>query len=321
MAANGTESQVIEIDSSDEMVVEARCRLLRPSSRVETHFTFLIGRKKALRTACPDRIAVSAPQDVTFSVHLGAGVLHPAEYAVTANVEVEVNEDTKETVTLKGTSGGPGSARRLRFRVLGPDAPQREMHTSEAPVPHEPSTQPDPPDWRVPWQELTDGRLRRFKRGVHYSGAAESMEREAQGAADALDKTAITVRDDLAGLGEYIWVQFLDGKLEPGDPCIRCGNKALETVQEYFARCPSCKAFYAMASSSAGPPASEVGSILGIRLLNPGGELLAPERAYLPPHHADLSDNAVQAKLHWSVGVWPRRRDPSAMPEESSRPS
>src|SRR5436189_3796021 len=99
--------------------------------------------------------------------------------------------------------------------------------------------------WRLPWNELVDGGLRRFKRGVHYSGPAEALEQEARNAAAELGKTAITFRDNMQ-VFEYMWVQFVDGRLEKGEPCPKCANTSFEKLQEYFLRCTRCRSFFAI---------------------------------------------------------------------------
>jgi hypothetical protein len=129
--------------------------------------------------------------------------------------------------------------------------------------------------WLLPWNELLDGRLRRFTRGVDYSGPAEVMEQEARNAAIALGKTAVTFRDDMEFF-EYVWVQFMDGKLEEGEPCPKCANTSFEKLQEYFVRCTSCRSFFALTQPKpvlpepkAPPPVAEV---VALKLLSAQGD-------------------------------------------------
>jgi hypothetical protein len=105
-----------------------------------------------------------------------------------------------------------------------------------------------------------DGRLRRFKRGVHYSGMAEALEQEARNAANELGKTAITFRDNMQVL-DYMWVQFVDGRLEEGEPCPKCSNTSFEKLQEYFLRCTRCRSFFAITEPKPVIPAPEKPSI------------------------------------------------------------
>jgi hypothetical protein len=138
---------------------------------------------------------------------------------------------------------------------------------------------PQPPSkevrsWRLPWNELVDGRLRRFKRGVHYSGMAEALEQEARTAANELGKTAITFRDNMQVL-EYMWVQFVDGRLEEGEPCPKCSNTSFEKLQEYFLRCTRCRSFFAITEPKRVIPEPEKPSIAefgAFKLLSANGD-------------------------------------------------
>ncbi len=117
-------------------------------------------------------------------------------------------------------------------------------------------TEPDQKRARVSWPDFLDGRVHRLKRGVHYSGPIDMINREAKLAAERLGKHAATFKDQM-GKNEALWVQFLDGKIDPGEPCLRCGHTTLEKTQEYFARCanPECRALHALGEA---PPAAEV---------------------------------------------------------------
>jgi len=135
---------------------------------------------------------------------------------------------------------------------------------------------PESESWRLPWNELLDGRLRRFTRGVHYSGLAEAVEQEARNAATELGKTAITFRDNMQ-IFEYIWVQFVDGKLEEGEPCPKCANTAFEKLQEYFVRCTSCRSFFALTQPKPVLPQPErppIAEFLDLKLLSREGDEL-----------------------------------------------
>lgn len=105
----------------------------------------------------------------------------------------------------------------------------------------------------VAWEELLDGRLRRLKRGVHYTGSIHVLAREAKAAAEDLGRTAIVYKD-LLGKFEYLWVQFLDGRVEVGQRCPRCGAAALERRQEFFAFCPSCGSTHVLSDAAGSTP-------------------------------------------------------------------
>ena len=147
-----------------------------------------------------------------------------------------------------------------------------EQISASAPGPAGPESE----SWRLPWNELLDGRLRRFTRGVHYSGLAEAVEQEARNAATELGKTAITFRDNMQ-IFEYIWVQFVDGKLEEGEPCPKCANTAFEKLQEYFVRCTSCRSFFALTQPKPVLPQPErppIAEFLDLKLLSREGDEL-----------------------------------------------
>jgi hypothetical protein len=126
---------------------------------------------------------------------------------------------------------------------------------------------------RIDWDDLLDGELRRFKRGKHYVGLSDAVIRQARLAAGERHKTAITVKEQL-GKYEYVWVQFLDGRIEEGDPCPRCEATSLERRQEYFAWCPSCGAVLAVSApaKALGPDPDDVAEVLDARLLSTQGE-------------------------------------------------
>ena len=88
------------------------------------------------------------------------------------------------------------------------------------------------PDWTL-W---LDGRPRRLKRGKHYTGEPKPLEKRAKEAAQELGKPAVTSKDG-SGEYEYLWIQFVDGEVELGEPCPMCGGHAHGEVQKYFLRC------------------------------------------------------------------------------------
>jgi hypothetical protein len=123
------------------------------------------------------------------------------------------------------------------------------------------------------WEEMLDGRLRRFKRGVHYQGSGEAFARAARFAARGLARKAVTYRDQI-GKNEHVWLQFMDGELENDEPCPRCGNAALEHVQKYFVRCPSCGSMYPLPEPESppdGPAVEEVVEFLGVTVRSADG--------------------------------------------------
>ena len=89
------------------------------------------------------------------------------------------------------------------------------------------------------WQVWLDGRPRRLTRGKHYTGDSKAVAREARKAATRLGRTAVASRDS-QGKYDYIWIQFVDGEVEPGRPCPLCGGTTLEKVQKHFLRCSTC---------------------------------------------------------------------------------
>ena len=128
----------------------------------------------------------------------------------------------------------------------------------------------------IDWEQLLDGRLRRLKRGTHYTASVHVLAREAKAAAEELGRTAIVYKD-LLGKFEYLWVQFLDGRVEAGQRCPRCRADALERRQEFFAFCPTCGATHVLDDAS--PPTAqtdgEVRPLIDVvlaRAVSPDGE-------------------------------------------------
>ena len=91
------------------------------------------------------------------------------------------------------------------------------------------------------WADWLDGRPRRLKRGKHYTGDSKDIIRQARAAATQLGKTAVASRDS-SGKYDYLWVQFVDGEVEPGRPCPVCGGTELDKIQKHFLRCKACGA-------------------------------------------------------------------------------
>ena len=151
------------------------------------------------------------------------------------------------------------------------------------------------PDWR----EWLDGRPRRLKRGKHYTGDPKAVIRRAREVAAELGRTVVEARDS-QGKYEYLWIQFVDGEVKPGNACPRCGGTALEKAQKHFLRCLRCGAtlkaaddwevavgeFPAPGSSQSKVdatasttvdderPAEDYVEILGVRAVSPDGQEL-----------------------------------------------
>lgn len=104
------------------------------------------------------------------------------------------------------------------------------------------SAGPDPksPAERDPdWSDWLDGRPRRLKRGKDYAGDPKPLVKRAREAAEGLGKLAVASRSS-QGSYEYVWIQFVDGEVEPGRPCPVCGGTTLAKVQKHFLRCSRC---------------------------------------------------------------------------------
>jgi len=99
---------------------------------------------------------------------------------------------------------------------------------------------PKSPAERDPdWSNWLDGRPRRLKRGKDYTGDPKPLFKRAREAAEGLGKLAVASRDS-QGKYEYVWLQFVDGEVEPGRPCPVCGSRTLAKVQKHFLRCSRC---------------------------------------------------------------------------------
>jgi hypothetical protein len=124
-------------------------------------------------------------------------------------------------------------------------------------------------------------------------------------------------------------VQFVDGRLERGEACPRCGAATLEQVQEFFARCAACGSFHALVvndPSDGRPQASpaEVAEWGPSRLLSTRGEEVEEismlEEAVVEMHLRFLRPVVVVRPYMWFVreSVRPLRVDypePVKLPE------
>lgn len=128
-------------------------------------------------------------------------------------------------------NGGPGAGR-TRAAVRD-GAPVRTPR---------PSSESDPASEAEPerdWGAWLDGRARRLKRGRDYTGDSKVVVKRAREAAEGLGKLAVVSRDS-QGKYDYVWIQFVDGEVEPGRPCPVCGGSAFAKVQKFFLRCHAC---------------------------------------------------------------------------------
>lgn len=127
------------------------------------------------------------------------------------------------------------------------------------------------------WEQFTDGRLRRLKRGKHYDGNPAILLHEAKVAARELGKRAVSYHDQL-GKVAYIWLQFVENPLlATGDPCPRCDGTELERVQEYFLRCLTCSALYKLRDKR---PTTTAAEIRTARVLAPDGTEIQEMRVF-----------------------------------------
>lgn len=137
--------------------------------------------------------------------------------------------------------------------------------------PSAPGGDPAPAEPSVRWLDLLDGRLHRLKRGADFAGPAEAVVGQARTFARQLGKTVATYHDRL-GRHEYLWVQFLDGSLAPGQPCPECGGDALEKVQEFFVHCRSCDSLHELAGARLnGARTDAVAGFVDLRVLDQAG--------------------------------------------------
>jgi hypothetical protein len=93
----------------------------------------------------------------------------------------------------------------------------------------------------VDWERWADGRARRLKRKRDFPDVDPAVVRaDASAAAKRMGRGVVTAKDRMVP-EKYVWVQFSDHRLAPGDPC-RCGSRRLLRVHANFLRCPECQA-------------------------------------------------------------------------------
>lgn len=93
------------------------------------------------------------------------------------------------------------------------------------------------------WDEYTDGRVWRLKRGRHFKGDLRVAANECTEHAREIGRAVRILRDDFHKIA-YLWVQFTDYEIPIGAPCPRCGSRKVVRTHEHFGRCPVCSAVF-----------------------------------------------------------------------------
>ena len=94
----------------------------------------------------------------------------------------------------------------------------------------------------VDWEKIADGRVWRLRRGLHYEGSDRAVLASARAAAGRMGMVVSMAREDFGKSAGYVWIQFADAEVAPGDPCPRCGSTTLLSERPGFATCPQCAA-------------------------------------------------------------------------------
>jgi hypothetical protein len=97
LSADGQETD--ELGREQPALVEVRYRFERALAGIHPSVSFLSGTRLALRSGCPDVLAVPEPQSLHVSLHLDGGLLAPGEYSIEATIHIVV--ETHDTHFLK----------------------------------------------------------------------------------------------------------------------------------------------------------------------------------------------------------------------------
>jgi hypothetical protein len=93
----------------------------------------------------------------------------------------------------------------------------------------------------IDWERWADGRARRLKRRRDFPDVEPALIREdADAAAKRMGRGVVTAKDRFLP-DKYLWVQFSNHRIAPGQPCV-CGSWRLLRVHANFLRCPDCRA-------------------------------------------------------------------------------
>jgi hypothetical protein len=110
------------------------------------------------------------------------------------------------------------------------------------------------------WDALADGRVHRLKAGRHFDGSVRALQDHAVAVANGRGRAVRTLRDELGGRNQYLWIQFADAEVTVGAPCPRCGSLELRRMHGDFGFCPACRlsVLFAAPRTSSEPGAAAV---------------------------------------------------------------
>jgi hypothetical protein len=100
----------------------------------------------------------------------------------------------------------------------------------------------------LPWREWADHSVRRLKGGRDYHVSSDVLEEAARQVAKRLGQVAVVFPEDIMRWRywePYVWLQFVDGQVEAGDPCA-CGSRDLVRTHPRFVHCAACGAHLAL---------------------------------------------------------------------------
>lgn len=92
----------------------------------------------------------------------------------------------------------------------------------------------------VDWELIADGRPRRLARGVDFADEVTEFGDAARRVASSMGRSVVLTRDRLHP-DRFIWVQFADGEIAIGEPCV-CGSHQLTRLSAVLVRCDACGA-------------------------------------------------------------------------------